>query len=516
MARFATDFESETFERLSAQIAAHHKRNEKRSLYADAEKVIDQYRYILPNGMELEQTPIFWPQKAIDVFSSRLRPAGYQMQDASLLAELEASLTASNASLAERMAIQSALRHGPAFVFSSNGDVTVGEPEVIHSVSSALSATAERNRAGNVTSALELLDSRRANLHLPGVVLEVERRSGRLVVLEDYPTGTQRILCAPYVHGITTERPWGSSRITRPIMGFTDAGVRTFMRSEVSAEWYMHPRERMFGVDESVFDNAPGWVRTIGGIELVPDIHPADDQDVPDDLRRAEIHSSAQMSMQPFSDQMRMIAGMFSGAASIPPAYLGIVADSNPQSAQAVWANEIDLVRAVEDQYDSFNLGRRALALNTLTLLHEDFEPQGASDLRSQWQDAKTRSPLEQGQFVAQQVQVGNFQPGTRATLDLLPITPESARLHADANRIAGGASLLDKVLARQDQMQVLPDSESPADIRAKFDALGVAIRAGVDPKSAAAQVGLSGLEFTGAVPVALRMPEADAAALED
>ncbi|MGL4300283.1 MAG: phage portal protein [Candidatus Neomicrothrix subdominans] len=53
------------------------------------------------------------------------------------------------------------------------------------------------------------------------------------------------------------------------------------------------------------------------------------------------------------------------------------------------------------------------------------------------------------------------------------------------------------------------------ADLKAKFDAMGVAIRSGVDSESAAAKVGLEGLEFTGGVPVSLRLPEADAAELE-
>lgn len=55
-----------------------------------------------------------------------------------------------------------------------------------------------------------------------------------------------------------------------------------------------------------------------------------------------------------------------------------------------------------------------------------------------------------------------------------------------------------------------------PADMRQRFEALGVAIRAGVDPASAAAQLGLTGLKFTGAVPVSLRVPETQANALEE
>ncbi len=51
--------------------------------------------------------------------------------------------------------------------------------------------------------------------------------------------------------------------------------------------------------------------------------------------------------------------------------------------------------------------------------------------------------------------------------------------------------------------------------MKAQFDALGVAVRAGVAPESAAKAVGLEGVQFTGAVPVPLRLPEADAESLE-
>ncbi len=48
------------------------------------------------------------------------------------------------------------------------------------------------------------------------------------------------------------------------------------------------------------------------------------------------------------------------------------------------------------------------------------------------------------------------------------------------------------------------------------FDALGAAIRAGVDPQDAATRLGMRGLKFTGATPVSLRLPAEEAAALEE
>lgn len=55
----------------------------------------------------------------------------------------------------------------------------------------------------------------------------------------------------------------------------------------------------------------------------------------------------------------------------------------------------------------------------------------------------------------------------------------------------------------------------SVADVKAAADAMGVLIRSGASPESAAAQVGLTGLTFTGAVPVTLRLPAAEADQLE-
>ena len=43
--------------------------------------------------------------------------------------------------------------------------------------------------------------------------------------------------------------------------------------------------------------------------------------------------------------------------------------------------------------------------------------------------------------------------------------------------------------------------------MKQRFDALGIGIRAGVEPADAAAEVGLDGIRFTGATPVALRPP---------
>lgn len=60
------------------------------------------------------------------------------------------------------------------------------------------------------------------------------------------------------------------------------------------------------------------------------------------------------------------------------------------------------------------------------------------------------------------------------------------------------------------------PDPIDIESLKAKSEAMGVLIRSGATPESAARIVGLDGIQFSGAVPVTLRVPEAKAAGLEE
>lgn len=451
VARKLTDDESQIHRKLWAQITSHYQRNKLRTNYVEGDRYIENSDYRMADGRLAAQVPLYWPAKAIEVFSSRLRPRGFSHDSTDLVSSLEVAYADSSADMAESLAIKSALRHGPSFVFASRGNTAAGEPDVIVSAQSALTASCLiDSRSRRVTAALELMEGLRANLYLPGRVLHLER--GMLAtepIVHDEWGASRRVMCAPFIHGMSIEKPFGSSRVTNSVMGFTDAAVRTFMRQEISADWYQNPRERLFGVDpESFDDTAPGWVRRPGAIDALPDIHPDDDPEIPDSLRRATMTLYPQMTMQPFSDQFRLIASQFSGASSIPLQYLGIVQDSNPTSAQAIEAQDVDLVRAVEDQQPAFSWARRMLAVNILTLLHGDLDPAALRGLAARWHDPRHRGVMEQGQFVAQQVQAGNLQPGSPTTLGLLPISDGEARAAAEEYRRGRADRMLEALTA--------------------------------------------------------------------
>ncbi len=529
MARALTIDERDMLAELRSQILLHRGQNLKLDRYANAKAKA------LALGIRGDVlVPLDWPRKTIEVFANKLIPEPPTFPLESEVADVVAyAWAASNVAWVERQAIKSALRHGPAFVFTSLGDLSIGEPEVIVSVADARNATALVDwRTRRVTAAYEVLDHERANLYLPKVTLELDLTRNR--VLEEHKS-TERVRCAIYAHDPTLDMPFGRSRITPTVIGLTDAAARTLARQEVAAEFYQAPRPMFFGLSvDDLFDDAgrPVLEKAIGSGWAFADASSEDE--ISDQLRRARVEWAPQATMQPFSDQFRLQAAAMAAASSIPLQHLGVVQDSNPTSAEAIMAQEKPLVELAFAQQREFDVARRHLVWDIAVTVFGDEFDQAAKDVLHdvalRWQSPRHVSVSEMSQMVAMQVQVGNLPAGALETIRLLPIDGDDATALAAVNEQRAGERALATLTAAaanvpQDVAQMATKTDTGieptatpggAEMKQQFDALGTAIRAGVDPRSAAKAVGLEGIEFTGAVPVSLRIPQSDAARLEE
>lgn len=119
-------------------------------------------------------------------------------------------------------------------------------------------------------------------------------------------------------------------------------------------------------------------------------------------------------------------------------------------------------------------------------------------------QTAQTIALLHTAEAVSVETRVRMAQPD----LDEAEVAAEVARIRED-----DGVIFEDPTGGFPTPPPQAPDS---GETKTKADALGILIRAGVDPVDAARQVGLDGVQFTGAVPVSLRLPEHEAQAVEE
>lgn len=140
-------------------------------------------------------------------------------------------------------------------------------------------------------------------------------------------------------------------------------------------------------------------------------------------------------------------------------------------------------------------------------------DPAALEQLRPTWAPVEDSDELRDMQVAALKLQVGWSK--AQVLRELGKTDDEVAAIQAEV--VAEAGAMGEAMLASFDRGNVpapVAPRQGGADIKAKADAMGVLIRAGVDPENAADQVGLD-VDFTGAVPTSLRLPTTDAAALE-
>jgi hypothetical protein len=480
----------------------------------------------IPPSLEGFAAVLGWPQKTCDVLSRQLVPNGFTGISPAAADTLNAVFESNRVRLIEQNLIRSAVKHGVSFAFVSRGDA--GEPDPLITVRSALEATAELDaRTGRVRFALEVLSGDQMLLYVPGKALTVDRDSveRRWVVTEEEVTADGEVLCTPYVHGVDLERPFGRSRITRPVMHLTDIAVRILLRQEVGAEFFNAPQRYMLGAKMDMFKDEegnpiPAWEALIGAAVVVPDLDSDDPayNDLDPQLNRVEVGQFAQMSMQPNSDHMKTVAMMFAGESDIPVNQLGLILD-NPPSADSIVVMDAALANTARQERVGMGVSRENLARNVLVALEGPRAGElAAAGVSARW--LKTESERQGASMeISQQVTAGILPPDSEVVLERLGYTEgEIIRIKADQRRARGSllaASIVDSAQSRTPADATNQDKAAADTLKAKFEALGIAVRSGVDPDEAARRLGLDGIKFTGAVPVSLRLPETEASGLE-
>lgn len=484
--------------------------------YYEGSRRLQRMGPVIPKALRNLEVVAGWPGIAVDALEERLDWLGWAGGGEFGLDEV---FRASRLGSESASAHLDALVHGTSFlVIAKDG----GRVSVIPQ--SPLNTTGILSRDGFALDAALIRqstegrpDAWEVELFLPGRVLTVEV-SGNLhanggdswKVLGEARTGLPDVVpVVPVQNQRRTSRPWGRSEISVPMRFYTDEAARALLGMSVNRDFYSFPQRYVKGVDQSDFSNPdgsakPGWEIAAGAfLAMGKD----DDGDLPD---MGEFRPN---SPAPFTEQIRVLAQLMAGAAAVPERYFGFVT-SNPPSAEALLGETDRLVKRAERRQGQFGAAW-ALAgwLAARMLGHDVTEPEFHSRVRPRWRDAATPTRAATADAVTKLTTAGVLPPDSDEVLRMIDFDEATIASIQEHRRNAAPDPLA--ALAGAVGRQTDGTSEA-AELKAKFDALSVAIRSGVDPDDAAAKLGLEGLEFTGAVPVSLRMPEADAEQLED
>lgn len=437
-----SDDEQLTIDVLWDQLQAKQPRNLLRASYYDGKHAIRQLGGIIPPQYYRLGIVLGWSAKAVDILARRCNLDRFVWPGGDL-ASLGVSEVWDGNHLGTEVssAAISSLIHGVSFLITTRGDVD--EPDALIHVKDPMNATGEWNprarRLANLLSVTGRDDQGNPSslaLYLDGLTITAVRDRGKWTVdRQEHPWGMP---AEAMVYKPRTSRPFGSSRISRPVMSLHDQALRTVIRLEAHMDVYAFPELWMMGADESIFKNADGtqkasWQVMLGRIKGIPDDEEAENP-------RADVKQFRASDPDPQLKALRQQAQLFSGETSIPLSSLGVSDMANPTSADSYLASREDLIAEAEGATDEWSPPLRRTMMRALAIKN------GVTAIPPEWLsiDTNWRSPAYLSRAAA--ADAGSKQLGavpwladTEVGLELLGLDDQQIqRAMADRRRTEG------------------------------------------------------------------------------
>ena len=489
--------------------------NAEKAKYYDGKTRLKDLGISLPPQMRLIDTVLGWPGTVVDALEERLDFEGWDSKELDLIFQTnDLDVSSSTAHL-------DALIFGTSFITVTSG--REGEPDVVVSVVSPNDMVVTRdNRTGRVIEACQYIDGEdgeRAVLYREMDTVWLYEQSGEWYVdrVDDHELG--RVPVAQFVNRPRASKTNGRSEITPAVRSLTDSAMRTLVGAEVAREFYAVPQRYLMGAPESFFLDEDGnprgaWDAMMGKILAIE--RDEETGDVP------TVGSFAANSMSPFFEQLRELAKQVAAEGAVPNGYMGFSSDANPSSADAIRMTENRLVKRAERRQAMF--GKAWTEVARLILMVRDGRPFSALTdeelaIRPLWRDAATPTRAAAADEVVKMISAGVYTAQGDYALKRLGLSPMDREM-LRRDRAADTQGVLARLEASLSQPNPAADAlassgdtmgagessgvEAAQELKAKADAMGVLIRSGVTPESAAQQAGLSGLSFLDARPVTL------------
>lgn len=504
-------------------------RNRLRQAYLDGVVRPDNLNISVPDDMVDQLGAVIgWPRKVVFGLSDLLIWDGVTSSTGSDNPfEIDDLLASTGFELEIAQTIPSSLTHSVAFLTLRKGVEAAGEPPVIiqgHSADWAAGLWDRVRRRLSYGLTIDDIDDAgrptRFTLYTVDSTYIVEQQATSawtIVHAELHGLGAAMMEALPFEPSL--DRPLGRSRISRDVMSITQRAMRTVLREELATELFTAPGILLSGVDSDLIDDLRSWDWKLGTIKTISS---GEEPEGP------KVTVLPQQSAQPFTEQMRALATELSGVSSLPVSSLGVIQD-NPSSAEALYAAKEELVIKAKNAQRVFDAALNRVYAHAVMMRDglDEMTPELRS-LATRWGDPAHPSIVSQSDAIVKQISALPWLAESPVVLEELGYSgSQIARLMSDKRR-AEASGLLDRLSAQEATdtaassapvEQAAPAATGGLDTwhaKEAFDALGVAVRAGVDPQSALDVLGMPGVKLTGAVPVSLRLPEADSKALEE
>lgn len=336
--------------------------------------------------------------------------------------------------------ITSSLIHATAFVVASRGGE--GEPAALIHFADASDATGDWNERARRLDNLLWVHDRDADkvtaltLYLPGRTVTAVLDDGEWS--SEVSEHTFGVPAAPLAYKPRLKRPFGRSRISRPVRAIQQAAARSLVRLEGHQDLFANPEFWLLGADATVFEGADTQAAmqyALGRIKGIPD-----DVDLLNDqnpLARADVKQFPASSPEPHLAALNAYSKLIARELSLPDSSVAITDFSNPTSGESYDASQYELVSEAEGATDEYTPALNYVVRIALAMQNgESSVPGSYRDITAKWRDPRYQSRAAMADAGMKQIAALPELAQTSVGLELLGLDPQQAeRVTAELRR---------------------------------------------------------------------------------
>lgn len=333
---------------LSQAYNYHQSRNATKDKYYEGHITLNDVNIgiALPNGISKLSVGCSWGQKAVDVLAARSMFDGFVGTNG-VSSSVVNSIIESNQFVAQyTKACRDELKYGCVFATLS-ADADVGCKIRFHSPATA--AALWSGAQGRIDCGIAIIDTMRdekdkdkwrphiVNLYTDNAVIVLTAVNNKWTA-QRHPHKMGRPLMEAMTWNATSNKPFGRSRLKRPIRAMIDDYVRIVANATIALEFDTTPQKYLLGVTDEQYDAViSDKFKQYAGSLLVATMNPETGSN-------PVFGQLTQGSLSPHVEKMRMTATQFSAATGLTVTDVGVINDANPTSSDAILAQSQTLV----------------------------------------------------------------------------------------------------------------------------------------------------------------------------
>ena len=360
--------DAENIRELLAVYNYHNKKNAEKRRYYEGHITLNEVNLglALPKGMQGLEIGCSWGEKAVDVLASRSMFDGFVGKNGYAADQIMEIMEANNMKAEYMKACRDELKYGCTFATLS-ADLELGCRIRFHSPETA--AALWDGEKGRIACGLAIVDTVAdekekttwtpdlINYYTDTAVWVLKKEQNRWFATE-HPHMMGRPLMEPLIWNASSDKPFGRSRLKRPVRDLIQQYVRTMANATIALEFSTAPQKYLLGVTDDQYETitTDKFKQYVGSI-LVSTANPETGQN-------PQVGQFQQGTIEPHIQMIRAIATKFCSATDLSVTDVGVVNDANPTSAEAILAQTQALVLKAEQ----LNAGNGS-ALNTIAMM---------------------------------------------------------------------------------------------------------------------------------------------------